>query len=90
MINKEINPAQAYYRGKFAAYMESISMTIPLTESRLDEIKGDLSHYCEKEIEDSQLSDQEKEEQKRLMKQCLEVYIQGAKDGLQAQNLRKI
>lgn len=84
MINKEINPLQAYYRGKFAAYMESISMTAPLTESRLDEIKEDLSHICEKEIDDSQLSDQEKEEQMRQMKQCLEVYIQGAKDEMRA------
>ena len=79
-IKKDVNLMQAYYRGKFAAYMESISMTAPLTESRLDEIKEALSHMCEKEIDDSKLSDQEKEEQKRLMKQCLEVYFQGAKD----------
>ena len=77
---KEVNPTQAYYSGKFAAVMESISMTEPLTESRLDEIKEDLSHICEKEIDDSQFSDQEKEEQKRQMEQCLELYIQGAKD----------
>lgn len=89
-MKKDVNLTQAYYRGKFAAYMESISMTAPLTESRLDEIKEDLSHYCEKEIDDSQLSDQEKQEQKHRMKQCLEVYIQGAKDVSQAQNLRKI
>ena len=81
---QEINPAQAYFRGKFAAYLESISMTRPLTESRIDEIKEDLSHFCEKEIDDSQLSDKEKEEQKRQMKQSLEVYIQGVKDEMRA------
>lgn len=37
-----------------------------------------------KEMDDSQLSDQEKEEQKCQMKQCLEVYIQGAKDEMRA------
>ena len=88
-MKKDVNLTQAYYRGKFAANMESISMTAPLTESRLDEIKDDLSHICEKEIDESQLSDQEKEEQKRQMKQCLEVYIQGVKDEMRAKGKMK-
>lgn len=48
----------------------------------LDEIEEDLSHYCEKKIDDSPLSDEEKQEKKRQMKLYLEVYIQGVKDGL--------
>lgn len=80
-INK-IGSVQAYWGGRFAAYMESISMSTPLTDRRVDEIKEDLKHYCEKKIDDSQLSDEEKEEQKRQMKQCLEVYIMGVKDGM--------
>ena len=86
-IKKDVNLTQAYYRGKFAAYMESISMTAPLTESRLDEIKENLSHICEKEIDESQASEQEKEEQKHQMKQCLEVYIQGAKGEMRAKSI---
>lgn len=78
-VNK-VNPVQAYWSGSFAAYMESISTNTPLTESRVDDIMEDLKHFCEKKIDDSQLSEQEKEEQKRQMKQSLEVYIQGVKE----------
>ena len=60
--------------------MESISTSTPLTGGRVDDVKEDLKHFCEKKIDDSQLSDQEKEEQKRQMKQSLEVYIQGVKN----------
>ena len=77
---QDINPTMAYYGGMFAAYMESLSTSTPLTERRVDEIKEDLSHYCEKKIDDSQLTDEEKEEQKRQMKQSLEAYILGAKE----------
>ena len=75
-----VNPVQTYLSGSLAAYMESISMSTPLTERRVDEIKEELKHFCEKKIDNSQLSNQEKEEQKRQMKQSLEVYIQGVKD----------
>ena len=85
-----VNPVQAYFSGKFAAYLESISMTLPLNKSRIDEIKEDLSHYCEKEIDNSQLSYQEKEEQKRQMKQCLEVYIQGVKDEIRGRGRMRL
>ena len=43
-------------------------------------LKYEGSHYCEATIDHSQLSYQEKEDQKRQMKQSLEVYIQGVKD----------
>ena len=48
----------------------------------VDVIKESISHYYEAMIEHSQLSYQEKEEQKHQMKQSLEVYIQGVKDEL--------
>ena len=76
----EVNPVRAYWGGRFAAYMESISRNTPLTDRRVDEIKEELKHYCEKKIDESQISDEEKEEQKRQMRQCLEVYIMGVKD----------
>lgn len=88
----EVNLVQAYWSGRFAAYMESVTTTTPLTDRRIDEIKEDLKHYCEKKIDDSLLSDEEKEEQKRQMKQCLEVYVQGVKEEIRNRsvNLKNI
>ena len=81
---KDINSAQAYYGGIIAAYLDSKYMSGPIREWQIDTIKEDISHYCEKLIDRSQLSYQEKEEQKRQMKQSLEVYIQGVKDEMRA------
>ena len=80
MTIKDVSLMQAYMGGRFAAYMETISKNTPLTDNRVDEIKEELSHYCEKKIDDSQLSDKMKEIQKHQMKQSLEVYIHGVKD----------
>ena len=44
-------------------------------------IKENISHFYEAKIDQSPLSYQEKDEQMRQMKQSLEVYIQGVKDG---------
>ena len=88
-VNK-VNPGQTYLSGSLAAYMESISMSTPLTERRVDEIKEELKHFCEKKIDNSQLSNQEKEEQKRQMKQSLEVYIQGVKDELRVKGMGRM
>lgn len=79
-----INPVQAYYGGILAAYLDSNYMSSPITDSQIDLIKENISHFCEKKIDDSQLSYQEKEEQKRQMKQSLEVYIHGVKDEMRA------
>lgn len=81
-----VNSAQAYWGGRFAAYMESISRNTSLTDRRVDEIKEELKHYCEKRIDESQISDEEKEEQKHQMKQCLEVYIQGVKEEMKRES----
>ena len=43
-------------------------------------IKENISHYCEATIDHSQLSYQEKEEQKRQMKQSLVEDVQGVKE----------
>ena len=56
---------------------------------RADIIKENISHYCEATIDHSQLSYQEKEDQKRQMKQSLEVYIQGVKDEMRAEGRMK-
>ena len=52
----EINPAQAYFCGIMAAYMDSQYISCPITESQIDLIKENISRFCEKIIEDSQLS----------------------------------
>lgn len=51
-----------------------------ITEWQIDIIKENISHYCEAMIDHSLLSYQEKDDQRRQMKQSLEVYIQGVKD----------
>ena len=71
---------EQYFRGVLAAYLGSNYITGPITEWQIDMIKENISHYQEARIDHSQLSFQDKEEQKRLMKQMLEVYIQGVKD----------
>ena len=63
-----------------AGYLGANIMSGPITEWKIDVIKENISHYCEAMIDHSQLSYQEKEEQKLQMKQNLEVYIQGVKD----------
>ena len=55
----------------------------------LGRIKENISHYCEATIDHSQLSYQEKEDQKRQMKQSLEVYIQGVKDEMRGMGRMK-
>lgn len=52
----------------------------PYKRMAVDVIKENISHYCEAAIDHSQLSYQEKEEQKHQMKQSLEMYVQGVKD----------
>ena len=52
-----------------------------------DIIKEIILHYCDATIDHSLLSYQEKEDQKRQMKQSLEVYIQGVKDEMRGMGL---
>lgn len=71
---------ELYFRGVLAAYLGSNYITGPVYEWQIDIVKKSISRYCENNIDHSSLSYQEKEEQKRQMKQELEVYIQGVKD----------
>ena len=73
-----------YFKGVLAAYLGSNCNNAPISEWQIDMVKEDLSRFCVAMIEHSQLSYQEKEEQKRQMKQSLEVYIHGFKDELKA------
>ncbi len=70
-----------YFKGVFAAYLGRSFMSDHIPEWQIDMIKENISHFCEAQIDHSPLSYQEKEEQKCQMKQSLEVYIHGVKDG---------
>ena len=79
-----IDMGEQYFKGVLAGYLGANFMSGPITEWQIDIIKENISHYCEATIDHSQLSYQEKEDQKRQMKQSLEVYIQGVKDEMRA------
>jgi len=81
---------EQYFKGVLAGYLGANFMSCPITEWQIDVIKENILHYCEATIDHSQLSYQEKEERKRQMKQCLEVYIQGVKDELRAKGRMKL
>ena len=75
---------EQYFSGVLAAYLGSNFICGPIPEWQIDVIKENISHYCETLIDHSGLSYQEKEDQKRQMKQRLEVYIQGVKDEMRS------
>ena len=75
-----IDIGEQYFKGVLAGYLWANYTSGPLIEWQIDVIKENISHYCEATIDHPLLSYQEKEEQKRQMKQSLEVYIQGMKD----------
>ena len=78
--NNTINMGEQYFKGILAAYLGANFFNSPVDEWQIDVIKENISHFCETKIERSFLSREEKEAQKRQMKQSLEVYIQGVKD----------
>lgn len=57
-----------YFRGVFAAYLGAGFMNGPISERQIETIKENISRFNEAKIDHSQLSPQEKEEQKRQMK----------------------
>ena len=75
---------EQYFKGVLAGYLGANFMSGPISDWQIDIIIENISRYCEARIDHSQLSYQEKEEQKRQMKQSLEVYIQGVKDEMSA------
>ena len=58
---------EQYFKGVLAGYLGANFMCGPITEWQIDIIKENISNYCEATIDHSQLSYQEKEEQKRQM-----------------------
>ncbi len=76
---------EQYFKGLYAAYLGANFFSGVVAEWQIDVIKENISHYCEAQIDHSQHSYPEKEEQKRQMKQSLETYIHGVKDELRAQ-----
>ncbi len=75
---------EQYFKGVLAAYLGANFVNGPVGEWQIDVIKEDISRFSEAMIDHSQLSYQEKENQKHQMKQSLEAYIQGVKDELRA------
>lgn len=71
---------EQYIKGVLAAYHGTNFMNGAVSEWQIDVIKDNTSHYCKAQIDHSQLSYQEKEEQKHQMKHNFEVYIHGVKD----------
>lgn len=71
---------EKYFQGVFAAFLGAGFMSGFVSEWQIDMIKENISRYNESLIDRSRLSNQEKEDQKRQMKQSLELYIHGVKD----------
>ena len=78
-----------YFKGVLAGYLGANLVSGPITEWQIDDIKEKISHDCEASIDHSQLSFQEKENQKRQMEQSLEVYIQGGKGEMRGKGRMK-
>ena len=73
---------EQYFKGVLAGYLGANFMCGPITEWQIDIIKENISLYCEATIDHSELSYQEKEEQKHRMKQGADAYNHGIKAGL--------
>ena len=54
---------EQYFRGVLAAFLGANFMNALITEWQLDMLKEFILHFCEAQIDHSQLSLQEKEEQ---------------------------
>lgn len=73
---------EQYFKGVLAAYLGANFVNGPVSEWQIDVIKEGISRFSEAMIDHSQLSYQEKVDQKHQMKQSLEAYIKGVKDEL--------
>ena len=71
-----------YFKGLYRTIMTERFMDGEISESQVDDIKESITRYIESKIDDLPLSNQEKEEQKRQMKQSADAYNHGIKDGL--------
>lgn len=71
-----------YFKGLYRTVMIAEVMDEPISENIIDAIKESITRYSESKIDDLPLSDQEKDEQIRWMKQSADAYNHGIKDGL--------
>ena len=71
-----------YLEGLIGAIFIARFMDGSISEKLVDYIKEFVTRCCERKIDELPLSDQEKEEQKRRMKQSAAAYNHGIKDGL--------
>ena len=76
---------EQYYKGVLGAFLGANFFGGFVGEWQIDTVKEYISQFCERQIEQSAYSYQEKEQRKRQMQQSLEVYIQGVKDALRAE-----
>lgn len=75
---------EQYFRGILAAFLGTSFFGGFVSEWQIDMVKEYISHFCERQIDQSLYSYQDKENRKLQMKQSLEVYIKGVKDELRA------
>ena len=73
---------EIYFKGVYRTISIAGVMDGALPENQVDAIKESIIKYCESKIDDLPLSDQEKDMQKRQMKQSADAYNHGIKDGL--------
>ena len=78
---KRRNMGENYIKGLYRTNMIARLME-PISEKQIDAFKEGITRYCEWKIDSSPLSFQEKEDQKRQMKQSADAYNHGIKDGL--------
>ena len=71
-----------YFKGVYRTNLIAGFMDGAISESQVDAFKESITRYYECKIDDLPLSDQEKEMQKRWMKQSAVAYNYGIKDAL--------
>ena len=81
-ILNENNMNENYFIGLYGTRLIARFIDGPISENQIEAIKDSITRYCESKIDELPLSDQEKEEQKYLLKLSVDVYNHGIKDGL--------
>ena len=79
---KDTNMNETYYNGLYGTISTAGFTDGAISEKQVDAIKEFITRCCESKIDGLPLSDQEKEEQKRQMKQSADAYNHRIKDGL--------
>lgn len=72
---------ELYFKGLYRTIM-IVRFMDAISENQVDFFKECITRCCERKIDELSLSEQEKEKQKRQMKQSADAYNHGIKDGL--------